>query len=185
MSYKPLSDQDRVDVCKMLGEYRRPEEIIDAIKQKGRSIQLTSINYYRQKPEWRHLIEKFRRDYLNGIMDVPISQKRVRLEKLDRLIYNLDNHPEKFELTGREIFDRIITVLEKSRLEMEPSKGDTFNINMAQFNQLTDEEIKDRQEVIMDKIMKIQRAKEEMNATNAEGIKDSVEHVETVRSQEG
>ena len=57
----------------MLGEYRRPEEIIDSIKQKGRSIQLTSINYYRQKPEWRHLIEKFRRDYLNGIMDVPIS----------------------------------------------------------------------------------------------------------------
>ena len=55
----------------------------------------------------------------------------------------------------------MLKVLDQARLEMEPSKHDTYNINMAQFNSLTDEEIRDRKTQLMEKVLKIQKAMED------------------------
>ena len=188
MSHKPINDEVRMDICRELGQYKRPIEIQRELKERGISVQLTSISYYEKKPEWRNVVEKFRREYLSAIMSVPISQKRHRLQKLDDYLYHLESGDKRITCDDdKDKFNRMMKVLDQARLEMEPSKHDTYNISlMTQFNSLTDDEIRDRKTQLMEKVLKIQKAMEETkDASDREGIKDSTQHDEAVRSEEG
>ena len=187
MSHKPINDETRMLICRELGQYKRPIEVQKELKDKGISVQITSINYYEKKAEWKNVVEKFRREYLAQIMQVPISQKRHRLQKLDDELYGIESCDKRFKFRDdRDRFDRMLKVLDQARLEMEPSKHDTYNINMAQFNSLTDEEIRDRKTQLMEKVLKIQKAMEETkDAINREGIEDSQAHDKAVREGEG
>ena len=79
-----------------------------------------------------------------------------------------------------------MAALEQTSRELEPSKHDTYNINMVnQYNSLTDEEVRERKTALMDKIIKIQKMMEETNAVDPQGKQDSPLDVEAIRSKEG
>lgn len=171
MSHHPISPEIRLEICRALGEYKRPIEIRDELKKRGVLIQLTSINYYEKKAEWKTVIDKYRREYQASLMKIPIAQKVWRIRKLDDLVYGLEHNDGRFKFSSdRERYDRIVAALEQTSKELEPSKHDTYNISMVnQYNSLTDEEVKERKTILMEKILKIHKMMEETKDASSIG----------------
>lgn len=90
MSHK-LTDEQKIEVCKMYAEGCTTAEIARTIKESYSLI----LNINGQKAivnsEWaKPFVKKFREDYIKRVKDVPVSNKRLRLDDLqyvrDKLI---------------------------------------------------------------------------------------------------
>ena len=171
---RKLTSEQQTEICRFIGEYKTDREILELLKERHHVILSTSaISNYRTHPTWKLIVDKLRRTYLSGLMDVAISQKRHRLQKIDDHLRALENSSDKrIQLQGRELSGEILATLNLARLEMEPSKHDTYNISlMNQFNSLTDEELEQRQVQIMEKVLKLKKV--------MEGTKDAIHVRET------
>lgn len=79
---RPLSQEEKAEIAFMLGRYSTIKEIQTyyKTKDKGKEINYESIKSIRDSDRWKPIIEKERSEWLSKIKDVPISNKRVRME---------------------------------------------------------------------------------------------------------
>src|SRR3990167_2696984 len=111
-----LSDEERHQIARWLGEFIPPAEIPRLARQHfGKKLALGYANHFLATHKWGLLIDRYRQEWLVKIQDVPLAHKKVRLEKLQRMVDRLEAmsahvQPQQFER-------RMMALLEKARLE--------------------------------------------------------------------
>lgn len=132
-----LTSEEQMQVCRMFARYAKNEEVFEFCKNElGKTINLTAIKYYKESSKWKPIVNKFRDEYTKGIMEVPIANKRVRLEALQDMF---EAHKEEGDLKQAQ------AVLKDAREELDGgAKFGNTNVFMTQVNNykdMTDEEI--------------------------------------------
>lgn len=146
-----LTPQEQLQVCRWLGEFTPPQRIPDLIKREfGKRVAHHYGYEMLTRKKWQPLIDRHRQDWLVKIMDVPLANKKVRLQELQRLWDNATRpnaNPEKQEY-------RILRILEKARLEMEEKKSDQTTYFFGQFNyaNASDDELLQRRAELVKRI---------------------------------
>lgn len=84
---KVFSSDEKVQICKWIAWFKSPKEIQSLVKEEfGKTIDASTLSRsYFHNPQWQELIGQLRKDFLADISTVPISHKRVRLERLERI----------------------------------------------------------------------------------------------------
>ena len=145
---KKLLPDQKMFVCNMLAQYKKTPEIKElAKKEHGITLSTQVICGYRNRN--KELINKLRESFLQTIIEVPIAQKRVRLERAEEL-YDVSQ-----ELKGRDKVLTSLSCLKEAREEVEgKGAGSVTFQQFNQYNQLTDEELKDKLREVEEKIAK-------------------------------
>lgn len=142
-------DERNYFICNLFAQYKQGSEVQKLVKEVHK-VDLSLPSLWHIKSKHVKLIERLRAKYLNDLIDVPIAQEKVRLER-DEELYNL-------ALTIQNPKDRIpaaLTCLKEAREETKKVEHGQSFIQFNQFNQLTDEELLDKKRKLEEKILNI------------------------------
>lgn len=146
-----LSEDNKLELLRRIAVYESNEEILDWSKKKNLRIGRTTIEHYRNSQKWGAFIRKVRHEYANSLLEVPIANKRKRLERLEDM-YQI------FYTSGH--YKEAVVTLGAAREELETKRGDVTNYVFNQYNQynnLTDEEIEQKMIILADQLKTIRR----------------------------
>lgn len=136
-----------------LAQYRRNIEIIEGFEEKyGYRLHDNQID--RIKKKHKDLITQIRVGYLKNILDIPIAQKRVRLDRTEQQYQDADsitNNAYRINIKLKCLAHAQEEIEGKTRL------GDTF-LNFQQtnmFTNMTDEELLAERTKILSRIKKV------------------------------
>jgi hypothetical protein len=153
-----LSPDNKLLICNLIAQYKKPKQIQLLLDEEyGLKVRLNRIREFNDKEQ--QLISNLRERFLTTISEVPIAQKRVRLDREEQL----------YEVAGqiKETKDQIDTKLKCLASAREEVEGrGTQSVTFAQYNQynqLSDTELQDKLKEIELKIAK-QNAIEVTNA---------------------
>jgi hypothetical protein len=163
-----LSDEDRVKVCKMLGQFQGTMEIKKYFESEGIEVEHALIQKIRNSEKWRPVIARFRREFILGITEeVPIANRRVRLEYYEKILQR--------SLEDRK-YGLAIKALDSARAEMDDkvvggAGGNNYTLNYI--SSLTDEELVRKRDEILTRFKRsrtvITNRIENAEVTSAEG----------------
>lgn len=138
-----LTAEERESVIIRIATFEPVKEILAWLKGKGKKISESQISRYLHSPLWTPVVEKYRSQWRQSLMEVPLANKRKRLEAYESL-YGEARKTKKIALAGN--------LLEHIRREMEGGEsGDHYTYNVVQFNSLTDEDLeRKRLQIIRD-----------------------------------
>ena len=140
-----LSDEEKVEVCKRWAGYETPSSIVKWLdEERGKKVSYHAVYSLLRTEKWLPLIENQRNQFIQGLVEEPLSNKRKRLQYLQRYM-------EKSEAKGN--FLTSINAVDKARLEMEP-KNDNFQLQLNQFNMISDEELNEIRTRLEEKLKK-------------------------------
>ena len=82
-----LSHKQKLRICELLAQFYPVKQVGEMIEREyGIKVSLTNIkNNYQKSKKWIPKIEYFRKQYLESYMDEPCANKRVRIQKLQRI----------------------------------------------------------------------------------------------------
>jgi hypothetical protein len=131
-------------ILRGIAKYVTPSDIVEQVQDIFRiSITPSLVTAYKSTKKWQPIISKYRQEYLATLEDVPMSHKKVRLERVEKLY-------EKAKTKGN--VRELLTTIEHSRKEME---GDGIHsLTLNQYNIMSDEELEAKREWLLDKIKK-------------------------------
>jgi len=139
----------------MIAQYKKPKEIKELVEeQHGINVKTTTISKFKQ--DEKELIGKLRAQYLETVVEVPIAQKRVRLERAEGLYESaceIDNSKDRI--------DTRLKCLSNARDEVE-GKGSS-QVTFAQYNQynnLSDDELNYKIREIEEKVARARKVVE-------------------------
>lgn len=140
------------EICKMFNKARDP---------KTPSIRVPGVEKILALPEAHKFVSQFRLSFLKDIKQIPISEKKVRLDDLEkirqRLMYiinsiRVDQSPKEVSkfLT---VTKRVIEVIDLARNEMEQRPGLSIGINTGgdELSELTDEQLQQQRAEILNR----------------------------------
>ncbi len=142
-------DERNYFICNLFSQYKSGKEVKRLLKEVHK-VDLTLDSLWQIKGKHLKLIERLRAKYLNDLIDVPIAQEKIRLER-DEELYNL-------ALTIENPKDRIpvaLTCLKEAREETKKVEHSQSFIQFNQFNQLTDEELLEKKRRLEEKIINL------------------------------
>lgn len=137
------------EICKMFNNQRGPQS----------RVRIPTIERILALPEAHASVARYQLEFLQTLKDLPISEKKVRLNDLEklrqRLMYIINNcHLERGkDQVGRflSVAKRLIEVLDIARNELEPRPGVAIGIglNQGEMGGLTDEQLRnDRDDLL-------------------------------------
>ena len=143
-----INGDQRLFICNLVAQYKKPREIVSLMEEEH-DIIIKGALVSRYKNSNKDLIDKLRSQYLANINDIPIAQKRIRLERADEL-YDASQEIH----TVKDRVDSGLKCLKEAREETE-GKGQSVTFQQFnQYNQLTDEELEDKLKEIEFKVAK-------------------------------
>lgn len=150
-----LSPQEQMAVAQRIAWFWRECEIVKFVREQcGKKISDNLLSRYKDSPKWRPVIEKFREDYLKMINEVPLANKRIRLEELQKM-YN--------RAVKKSDFQEARQVLRDFRDEMQEKKdGVSFNftqITHNEFHKMTDEDLQREKVKTLEQLEKVRKLK--------------------------
>jgi len=84
---RPLVDEEKAKVAYLLGRFTSIADIIEFFRRDGgKEIAYESIKSIRDSKKWQPIVEKERKEWLSRIAEVPIANKRVRLEAWQEML---------------------------------------------------------------------------------------------------
>ncbi|MFA6100410.1 MAG: hypothetical protein WC750_06115 [Patescibacteria group bacterium] len=159
-----LTLDERVKIYKLAGEGYTVAEITRLFNMSqpkdARSTRIPGIHKILQLPEAHRYVSKFRMEFLKTVKDIPISQKAVRLDDLERLrqrLMNLINncqlnrsHPKDISLF-MAASRRVIEIMEIARNEMEQHPGLSIGIGLTQgdLSDLSDSDLQGKRDELL------------------------------------
>lgn len=147
-----LSGAARIEACQLLAQFKEPVDIIRRINAKyDLAISQDTLREFEER--YIKEITSIRTRYLADITKVPIANERVRLERVEEQ-YQASNRLSKPE---RKI-SYSLKCLKEAREEVKgPSDGMITNIQVNQFNTLSDDELMDKRQAIEKKIYDLRK----------------------------
>ena len=132
-----LTRETQLKICGLLARFFTPTEIRNTVlHEDGIKLQPTSVSYYLESKSWKSVVERLRSEYLSAIMEVPITHKRVRLERYEQLFGIAQS---------RNLVGVAKEILNSAREEVEgKASQNTVNILMNKIEMISDDEINDR-----------------------------------------
>lgn len=131
-----LTDNHRYQIAKLLGQFMRPSEIKQEMKEKyGLELKSHHIANIKNSNKWETIIKGVSEQYIKGLDEVGGSHKRVRMDRAERL----------YEMAfSKKDMRNILASIDHQRKEMEGTGNSTNILNITQVNdyaKMTDEEV--------------------------------------------
>ena len=166
-----ITDAILIEVLTKIGCYEKDYQIAKWVREThGISIIPQTITHYRRSERYENFIKQAREKYESQVFSLELTSKRRRIEELSE-IYWIMKQSKKY--------DRACRILEQIRYEREGSKvetGDIFQFN--QYNNMSDEALKNRIEVNMKMIEDIKTKKMPSVSETTETIIEQPETLE-------
>lgn len=146
-----LTSHEQMEVVKLIGWFWKDTEIADFVYETfNKTVNPHNFKQYRDAQKWKPIIEKFRSEYMKTVTEVPLANKKKRLEILQKLF---DKHYQNEE------FKDAREVVRECRYEMEEKPTDvSFHFTQVtnnEFKDLSDEEIAKRKLDAYDRLEKV------------------------------
>lgn len=159
-----LTRDERMKLYQWAGEGYTTREIVRMFNdsQPGLAkIRVPGVEKILAMPEAHKFVAKFRIEFLKSVKEIPIAQKAVRLDDLEKMRQRLshiafnchvDRSPKelsKFLMASK----RLIEIIELARNEMEQRPGVAIGIgiNQGDLGDLTDEQLKNERDELLRK----------------------------------
>ena len=129
-------------ICQLLAHYM-PFQTMKEVMQREhrRAFPFTHYVWFRRAIQWRPLIDNLRQQYLAHFDDIPIAQKRIRLERLEQL------YEEAKEVQLK------VSVLRAASDELrDPTMGSQTNIAITAYYQMSAEELEQKRVDLINKL---------------------------------
>lgn len=131
-----LSRKEQVKVAQWLGDFEEDSVILQRIQNDfGKSFSQSGLDNYRTNKRWKKVVEFFRNRAFRKLGDVPIANKRVRLQRLEKIFQSALAHFEYMPTAKADA----LAALREARREMEGDRPISFfqqNIDARRFNQV-------------------------------------------------
>lgn len=146
---------EQMEVAKLLAWFCSPTQIAKHIEQRfKKKITAQNVEWYKNSEKWQPVIEKLREDYNRCVLEVPLANKRKRLEEL-QILYNIHMVNEDYK--------KAQSVLSDFREEMERRGGDInfsfTNVTHNEYQNMTDEELNEERTKTIEQLIRIKRMK--------------------------
>lgn len=130
---KFTADQ-QLQIIGKIAAWESYEEVKDFVKENFRqSISATTYSYYKSNEKWQPVIRKERDKFNQAIAEIPLANKRKRVEELVDLFQTAKNTDDRKE--ARECLKEI---------RAEVGEKVPQNFFFTQFNQLTEMELEEK-----------------------------------------
>ena len=156
---KKLNDEQRMFVYRCHAEYLMPLDIKRMLTENyGVVITTATIGTICRANKAKAHIEKFREEYMQKIKSVPIANKRIRLDDIEKtrvkLVELINSNPLKtkgdkaeFLMCSRRLNETVCV----AREEMERKPLMVQQLSLSDYSSLTDEELQQRKRDIIEK----------------------------------
>ena len=142
-----LTDEERLQVCQWLAAFTPAEVIQERVRQEfKKEIKRTNIYNYLHTRKWQPLIERCRAEWAAGMVEIPLSHKRSRVEELGRLYARAQANPTSSEWTKVQ---QSLAILREIRTEMDEAKTNFTNITLTQITHAPDTELLKRRDELL------------------------------------
>lgn len=138
-------------------------------------------------PQNKIYIEQFRAEYLSRVKEVPIANKRCRIDDLQRMRNELFEAAKQLDVTEKQgrmellmIFRRVNEIICVAREEMEGKAGVLNQINITELTNMSDDELQRRKDVLVAKALGTYKERniglgEDSEGTASESQPESIE----------
>ena len=165
---KVLEQQDVQELLFRVASFQNNKQILDWLSLKGRKISVRQIDNYRYSKTHKATIERYREQWNASIMELPLANKRKRIENYQDLYK---------KAVAEEDISEANNILKAIKAEVEGESGGRPNIyNYVQYNNLSDGELEEKRLKIINDVLKLKKMKEEkkelIDATHEERIEE-------------
>lgn len=167
-----LTPEEQMEIARLIAFFHTPQSVIDAMALRGKKISQPLYYHYKNSPKWIPIIQKLRDEYTAGILEVPISNKRKRLEMLETCYSDLEELVAVSVKDKVSVFQTKVKILQAANNEIEGKTDSHQNFYITQFNQLTDEEIDKKRLKILDTIQQLRKRNPEMKELIADASEE-------------
>ena len=159
-----LTEPQRLLVYRLWAEFKSPAKVSSWLQQEtGVSLSPSSIKSICSNPEAMMLVQKFRDEFLMKVKEVPIANKRIRLEELESNRLEINEMKELVDIDkssgrGEKLMmqRRMNETVCAAREEIEGKPLIMQQFNFSQYSSLSDEELQKRKEELLVKAKKVQ-----------------------------
>ena len=160
VTYKFTPEARRM-VITLIAQCKTNREIMAAfLAETGMEIDKETVKKYRSSKKWKEVIQKEREEYLNSIADVPGYHERVRMERADKIYEGA---------TLKHDDDLALRAIEHQRKEVKEKGHAPVNFILQQYNGMSDEELKDKYNQALIKVVEHNKRKQLKETTNGNG----------------
>ena len=130
-----LTHDEQMELCRFLAEFHTVAEARAFVLEKFRKdLAYMSIKWYLENSKWRGVIDCLRTKYVTGFMEVPIANKRVRLERCEELY-------QKAAKAGKLSLARQALSTAQDEVEGPKFNAAQINFHSSPFQSMSDEEL--------------------------------------------
>lgn len=156
-----LDDVSRMYIFQSYGEGKDIETIATAIRRKfNLTITPEKLEVLCAHEDNKVYVDRFHDDYMARVKDVPIANKRMRLndfqlmrDRMFKMAKEIDSSTQEGRKDLLMVFRRINEILCASREEMEGKSNAFTQINITELSSLSDEELQRRKEILVAKAL--------------------------------
>ena len=166
-----LTDEEKRQVARWLGEFIPPQQVHVLVKQTfGKEVSRVFGYHFQQVKRWALLIDRYRQEWLVKIADVPLYHHKYRLQRLQDLIERLDIQRDK--MASYQYERRLLTILNSAQREMDkPSDQHTWLFNVS-LNGCSDVELVQRREALLKRIQQFRLPIRTVTPEGSDGLWD-------------
>ena len=147
-----LTDAEKHQVVRWYAQFLTPNKICALIEEHfHKKFWPPNVPQLAHTQRWAPVVERYRQEWALGVFDVPIANKRFRLDALMTLFEAIQKNPK---LTGERKEIRLMRLLEKARLEMEDKRILNTNVFLTSITNASDEELLKRRDELLKRIQR-------------------------------
>lgn len=151
---KDMTSEKEAFICEQLAQLKRPCEIIKLYTEQypdRKPLCPEHITYYHKTR--KEIIEKLKDKYLSNLMDVPIANEKIRLERTERLYQASTTLLNKKDMIGSSL-----ACLKEAR---EETKGESpitqTYLQFNQYNELSDAQLVAKEKELRKQIIELSK----------------------------
>ena len=145
-----------IELLKRIAWYWSSVQIKKYFKEEiGKNLDYSTIKRYRESEKWKSFLNRERDQYNLLVLQVPLANKRMRLDEYQKQYDVLDNETPRKRYERREI-------LKEVRQEIEIKSPDSVNltmINHTEYHNMSDEELQNEKVKTLNKLEQVRKLK--------------------------
>lgn len=147
-----LTDEERLQICQWLATFVPVLAIQKRIKEQfGKTVARENIYKYASTERWKPLIERCRKEWAAGVLEIPLAHKRARLEELTKLYDRAMGQ----DISEYVKINQALGILRELRIEMDERSTQITNLYLTSIQSSSDQELLQRRDDLLDKLKRI------------------------------
>jgi len=144
-----LSENHKIKICQLLACFSPLVEIKKYMhREYAINLNMQVIKSLRDTRKWQPIVARFRKDWLQEVNNVPLANRRVRLEYYQEIFT---------KCMEKNKFANAMSALNSAREEMDERKLGSTQYTLNYISQMSDEELLKKKDEIIKRIKKMPR----------------------------